>query len=138
MATAFLLRYQEACTDDCLENPCPTKTDTRVGAEQTDKDGFVAPCFSATATHTTKIPNESRGRDQDRIESQLHAFPRSAFVVSSATVTKIRTEQPDDPAGNSRVLPCPVANTKTLTFVRAEHDDNDPRQPSLRAIPRCS
>lgn len=120
MRTAFLLRFEKFCA----EHPSPdvragTATSTRVQGEQPDSDAgfgrhatFPASEVAGGTMTKTSIERESSGTDSDRTEAQMRAVPR-----------------PTTP---------PVAQTKTLTFVRAEADDTDPRRASLNAIPKCS
>lgn len=146
MPTTFLLRYQEFClTDETADICCGTKTDTRVRAEQPDNDAHAAPlavlprtsCSGGTMTKTS-IARESGGQDQDWSESQMRVF------AGTHTKTKIKGEHAGDFAPcEAGVLAVPrpsaatVAQTKTVTAVKAEADDNDPRRTSLQAIPKC-
>jgi hypothetical protein len=147
MPTAFLLRFQEFCvTDEMPDVQCGTKTDTRIRAEQPDTDPSTVPlavlpraAFSAGTMTKTSVDNEAGGRDQDRSECQMRVF------ADTRTRTKIKGEHSGDFApGEVGVLAVPrspsvaVGQTKTITAVKAEADDNDPRHGGLQAIPKCS
>lgn len=146
MPNAFLLRFQEFCVESITAGvQCGTKTDTRVRGEQSDNDAVAAdhaalpPASGAAGTMTkTSVERETGGQDQDRCEAAMRAIP------GSGTRTKVKREQPDHAPGEaaSLVLPSllntPMAQTKTVTAVRAEADDNDPKRAILHAIPKCS
>lgn len=114
--TAFLLRFQESClSDQVIATAAGTRTETRVLAEQQDSDA---------------CPTDYR-----TLVGQVGSCP--------PTRTLIRAESPDyESADHGFSIPrrpaIPSCATKTITYVRAEADDNDPRQPTLNAIPRCS
>lgn len=146
MPIAFLLRYQEFCmTDETLDVRCGTKTDTRIRAEHGDNDAAAAAAaFPRTATSggtmtKTSVANEAGGRDQDSPEAQMRVF------AGTRTRTKIKGEHAGDLANSeSSILAVPrpptpmAAQTKTVTFVKAEADDNDLSRVFLQAIPLCS
>jgi len=115
MALAFVLRFQDYCAENDVEAVrCGTQTSTKIQGEQPDLDptglGFVA------------VPQIEAG---------------------TMTGTRIKSEQPDaDRNSSANAIPT-VANdllmgTRTVTAVRAEADDEDPRKCQLQAIPRCS
>ncbi|HEV3439738.1 MAG TPA: hypothetical protein VG122_20400 [Gemmata sp.] len=149
MRTAFLLRFQEFCVEEpSLEVSSGTATNTRVRAEQPDTDtstGGHSTFPRSVDAGGTKIKNsidrESGGTDADRSETQIRAVLLPA--TGTATRTKVKREQPDlDSEAAARAIPwpttAPIAQTKTVTYIRAEADDSDPRQASLNAIPKCS
>lgn len=113
MSSSFLLRFQEFCVERAgADVRAGTGTSTRVRAEQADADTVaggqsVIPLRGGTMTK----PGIDSGQDADRTEGQLRTFPR-----------------PVSP---------PVAQTKTVTKVRAEAGDNDPCRTTLNAIPKC-
>lgn len=152
MAAAFLLRFQEFCEANySLDVRSGTKTETKVFGEQGDNDpGIVSfatlphtPSSAGTMTKTS-IDRETGGQDQDRKEASLRVVPRHRSTSQSATKTKIKGEQADRSMSEIGTLFLPmssclaVANTKTVTAVKAEVDDNDPSRSSLQAIPTCS
>lgn len=120
MRAAFLLRFQEFID----ANPPPdlragTSTFTRVRAEQSDADPgggghltFPRPAEAGAASPGANAGVESGGRSTSRPATPARPVP----------------PQP----------PVPVGQTKTVTLVRAEADDADPRRASLNAIPTCS
>ena len=118
MATAFILRFQEACVGgENTGSGVGTETITNVRAEQMDSDpnrpsyGVLGeqPANGGTMTKT-RVPNEGHS-DQDRALSPLSVIPRQKGAFS--------------------------LGTQTLTKMRAEGSDQDPGQRQLRAIPQC-
>jgi hypothetical protein len=130
--------------DELLSVRPGTKTDTRIRAEQADNDAAAAtlavlssvPASAGTRTKTG-ANQENGGRDEDPRQSQMYVIPGSG---TPATIGREESEYTAS-EGNVRaisVMPWPVAMTKTVTNVKAENDDNDPKQASLHAIPTCS
>lgn len=141
MVSAFILRYAERCSDDAagLHPRGTTETQTRARGEEPD-EGFgellprAIPASVVLGTETlTKVKGE--GRDAD-VESGLRIIPQSS-KPGTETVTEVTGEQ-SDLCHSCEVIPTICTATQTQTFVRAEADDQDPRQHDLHAIPRCS
>lgn len=144
MFAAFLLRYQEFCASgDSHDVRSGTRTTTRVDGEEADNDVGLTALAALGSSRTTAGPvtktsvnNESGGRDQTG-HAQMHAIP------GVRTKTKADGEHADYARNSAtdRAVPLTAAmvagNTKTVTYVRAESDDNDPGARS-HAIPRCS
>lgn len=146
MPTAFLLRFQDLCSSsESQGTPCILVSEVSEGNEQQDHDLYVSdsilahPSLSDGTMTKTGIEREAGGQDQDRTESQMRVFARSG------TKTKIKGEHSGDfTLGETTALsffrshPQAVAQTKTITAVKAEADDNDPKRGVLQAIPTCS
>jgi hypothetical protein len=84
-------------------------------------------------------------RFQDQALCDLQKDARAGAASGSGGGAGPAPLRSDSPPAFRDTLPAtltdgvgPVAQTKTVTNVKAEADDNDPRQNSLRAIPPCS
>jgi hypothetical protein len=113
MPTAFLLRFQEACVpDDVPGISCGTRTETR---------------------------NLREGGDLDPRATDYCALTKSEGEPVTATKIAKPREGPDADEFQAKLrnIHRPGA-TKTITYVRAETDDEDPDQAFLRVIPRSN
>lgn len=104
MSNAFLLRFQEPCSEVEMGEVLgtATKTSTR---EQPDTDP-ASKAHSALASGTetfTKILNEHKDSDATGASK---AFPRTAISMGTETVTNVRAETSDTDPGQlvNRVL----------------------------------
>ena len=107
MSTPFILRFEEVCTDEQIQNSdSGTKTMTNVRAESTDSDwnrfsyGVIKhkSIMAGTATRTFA---SAEGSDDDRDYRAFQITPLESVPVSGTqTLTRIRAEGPDDDQGS--------------------------------------
>jgi len=139
----FLLRFQEKCDDIRVSgNSSATQSVTLVAAEAPDADksgrpGNVLPrCDQGTATQTRIAAEQADAGLGGPFSSQGRSIPESPGCDDS-TKTAVAREQSDDAPMIARMTSAiRTAGTQTLTSVKAEAADQDPRTKSNRFLPK--
>ncbi len=95
MDSAFILRYQESCTEgDSASCVAGTTTKTKTLGEQADLDQTLV---SGTQT-VTRVANEQGDADSTK---KLTTLPRHSVEMGTKTATAVKAESPDNDRGQT-------------------------------------